>query len=70
MIAAITAGGRVEGELANAIGTHVKALAHVGGRSLLDAATAAARGAGALRVAVIGGAEVRAQHTEAVDVFI
>lgn len=70
MIAAITAGGRVDGELAAAIGTSVKALARVGAATLVDAAIAAARDAGASRIAVIGGAEVRAHCSGAVDAVI
>jgi CTP:molybdopterin cytidylyltransferase MocA len=63
MIAAITAGGRVDGALAAAIGTDVKALAPLGGERLVDRSIAAARAAGAARVVVIGGAEIRA-HCE------
>lgn len=57
--AVITAGGRVEGEFARLIGTNVKALAALHGTTLLERAIAAARGAGAERIAVIGGEEVR-----------
>jgi len=56
----ITAGGRVDGELAAAMGTPVKALAFVHGRMMLEAAIDAARGAGAREVTVIGGEEIRA----------
>jgi GTP:adenosylcobinamide-phosphate guanylyltransferase len=70
LIAAITAGGRVDGALAAALGTTVKALARVGTATLLDAAIAAAREAGAKRIAVIGGAEVRAHCSRTVDVVI
>jgi CTP:molybdopterin cytidylyltransferase MocA len=70
MIAAITAGGRVEGELAAALGTSVKALARISGATLLDAAIGAARGAGAQRIAVIGGAEVRAHCVDSVDAVV
>ena len=59
MIAAITAGGRVEGEFARALGTTVKALAPIGGSTPLEAAISVARAAGASRVVVIGGDEVR-----------
>ncbi|MEO6912812.1 MAG: NTP transferase domain-containing protein [Candidatus Baltobacteraceae bacterium] len=58
--ASITAGGRVSGEFARAIGTEVKALARVGSRTMLDRAIDAARNTGALGIAVIGGDEVRA----------
>lgn len=61
----ITAGGRVDGEFAAAIGTPVKALAVIRGRTMLDAAIDAARGAGARDVAVIGGEEIRAARTSA-----
>jgi CTP:molybdopterin cytidylyltransferase MocA len=59
MRAVITAGGLVDGEFADAIGTPVKALAPFGSRTLLDVALAACAGAGIAGVAVIGGAEVR-----------
>lgn len=65
MQAVITAGGRVDGEFAAAIGTPVKALAVIRGRSMLDAAVDAARGAGASSVVVIGGDEIRAVGTHA-----
>ena len=67
MIAAITAGGRVAGDLARAIGTDVKALAPFGDGTLLDRAIRAAREAGARRIAVIGGDAVRA-HCATCDV--
>jgi GTP:adenosylcobinamide-phosphate guanylyltransferase len=55
LAAAITAGGRVDGAFAAAIGTEVKALAPVGsGRRLIDSSIDAARAAGAARIAVIG----------------
>ena len=60
MRAVITAGGLVEGEFAEAIGTRVKALAPFGSRTLLDVALDACSGAQIEGVAVIGGAEVRA----------
>jgi GTP:adenosylcobinamide-phosphate guanylyltransferase len=70
MIAAITAGGRVGGELARTIGTDVKALARVNGRTLVDVAIAAAKAAGARRIAVIGGAEVREHCAARIDEVI
>jgi CTP:molybdopterin cytidylyltransferase MocA len=70
VIVAITAGGRVAGELAAALGTEVKALARVGNVTLLDAAIVAARDAGAARIAVVGGAAVRAHCAGRVDVVI
>ncbi len=70
MIAAITAGGRIEGELARAIGTTVKALAPIGDSTPLEAAISGARAAGAERIVVIGGAEVRARVGDRVDAVI
>jgi CTP:molybdopterin cytidylyltransferase MocA len=67
VIAAITAGGRVSGELGAAIGTEVKALAPIHGGRLVDAAIDAARGSGARRVVVIGGDAVRAYCGGRVD---
>ena len=55
----ITAGGRVDAKFAAEIGTEVKALANIGGRSLLERAVVAAREAGAQTVSVVGGREVR-----------
>jgi len=69
MNAVITAGGRVAGEFARAIGSPVKALARIGGSSLLERAISSARGAGATRVAVVGGDEVRASGAQ-IDLFI
>jgi len=60
MRAVITAGGLVEGEFAEAIGTRVKALAPFSTGTLLDVVLDACAGAGIDGVAVIGGAEVRA----------
>lgn len=60
MHAVITAGGRVDGDFAAAIGTHVKALAPLGSRTLIDAAIGAAREVGVEGIAVVGGPEVRA----------
>lgn len=70
MIAAITAGGRVDGALATALGTQVKALGRIDGTTLLDIAIDAVRAAGASRIAVIGGAEVRAHCASRVDLVI
>jgi hypothetical protein len=65
MRAVITAGGLVDGEFADAIGTRVKALAPfgprpLGSRTLLDVVLDACVGAGIAGTAVIGGGEVRA----------
>ncbi|MBD5632921.1 MAG: nucleotidyltransferase family protein [Candidatus Eremiobacteraeota bacterium] len=70
MIAAITAGGRVEGAFAAALGTPVKALAKFGEGALLDAAIRAAREAGVRRIAVIGGEAVGAHCGDRVDEVI
>jgi GTP:adenosylcobinamide-phosphate guanylyltransferase len=70
MNAVITAGARVDGEFARRIGTAVKALAHVRGRTLLDASIEAARQAGVTRLAVVGGAEVRQACAQSVDAII
>jgi len=63
----ITAGGRVDGEFASFIGTPVKALAPYRASTLLHAAVRAARDAGVERIAVVGGAEVRAACAGLVD---
>ncbi|GAC1393232.1 MAG: hypothetical protein NVSMB31_12390 [Vulcanimicrobiaceae bacterium] len=70
MYAVITAGGRVSGDFAAAIGTPVKALAQIGKCSLLQRAIEAAREAGALEVAVVGGAEVREAASGIIDRLI
>jgi molybdopterin-guanine dinucleotide biosynthesis protein A len=70
VIAAITAGGRVEGELAKAMGTTIKALAPIGTTTPLESAISGARAAGAERVVVIGGDEVRARVGAIVDEVI
>jgi CTP:molybdopterin cytidylyltransferase MocA len=67
VIAVVTAGGRVAGPLAEAIGTDIKALAQIGGRTLLETALVAAREAGARRLLVVGGPAVRAQCGSEVD---
>ena len=68
--AVITAGGRVEGAFAEHIGTRVKALARVKGRTLLECAIDAAREAGATEVAVIGGDEIRQACGPSIDKLI
>lgn len=57
--AVITAGGRVDGEFAQFIGTPVKALAPFGGSTFLGRTILALRSAGVQRIAVVGGGEVR-----------
>ncbi len=63
----VTAGGRIAGRYAEAAGTTVKALVRVGGVTMLDRIVDALRGAGATRVAVVGGDEVRAACDGRVD---
>ncbi|MDQ6929799.1 MAG: nucleotidyltransferase family protein [Candidatus Eremiobacteraeota bacterium] len=70
MHAVITAGGRVTGDFAAQIGTHVKALAKFGGTTLLERAIAAARSVGVEQLAVVGGEEVREHAGNLIDVFI
>jgi GTP:adenosylcobinamide-phosphate guanylyltransferase len=65
--AVVTAGGRIDGEYARLAETTVKALALVRGVSMLDRILDALRGAGATRIAVVGGAEVRAACGERVE---
>ncbi|MEO6836114.1 MAG: nucleotidyltransferase family protein [Candidatus Tumulicola sp.] len=59
MKAVITAGGRVGEPYSSAAGTDVKALARVRGATMLDRSIDALRGAGAVRIAVVGGSAVR-----------
>jgi len=68
--AVITAGGRVQGEFARAIGTDVKALAPFGGSTFLARTIDALRGIGVERIAVIGGNEVRAVCAGSVEAVI
>ena len=68
--AVITAGGLVDGDFASRIGTDVKALAPLGQTTLLDLAIDAARGAGAQRIAVVGGEAVRERFDSKVDHII
>jgi len=70
MIAAILAGGRVDGALAAELGTSVKALGRIGRGTLLDAAIGAARVFDIERIVVIGGSEVRAYCAGTVDAVI
>jgi CTP:molybdopterin cytidylyltransferase MocA len=68
--AVITAGGRIEGAFAQAAGTNVKALAPVGGSTMLERVIDALRGAGASEIAVVGGEDVRAAARRHVDRLI
>jgi CTP:molybdopterin cytidylyltransferase MocA len=68
--AVITAGGRIDGAFAEAAGSSVKALAPVRGRTMLARMIESLRSAGATRIAVIGGDEVRAACAALVDRFV
>lgn len=70
MNAVITAGARVDAEFAARIGTSVKALARIGGRTMLASVIHAARDAGVTRLAVVGGSEVRKACAPEADAFI
>jgi GTP:adenosylcobinamide-phosphate guanylyltransferase len=70
LYAVITAGGRVDGTFAQAIGTDVKALAPVGSRCLIDAAIEAARGIGVEAIAVVGGDAVREHCGSRVELIV
>lgn len=70
MRAVITAGGRLEAEYADAAGTIVKALAPVRGVTMLDRIIDALRGAGATRIAVVGGEEVRSACAHRVEAVV
>jgi len=65
--AVVTAGGRIDGPYARAAGTTVKALVRVRGRTLLERAIAAVRGAGIGRIAVVGNDDVASACRDAVD---
>ena len=66
----ITAGGRIDGAFAARAGTSLKALAAIRGVTPLASAIAAARGAGAKRIAVIGDDEIRRACYNDVDAVI
>lgn len=68
--AVITAGGRVDGEFAGVLGTPIKALAPFGNATLLQITIDALRGAGAGRIAVVGGADVRSACSGSIEQFI
>ncbi|MBV8343635.1 MAG: NTP transferase domain-containing protein [Candidatus Eremiobacteraeota bacterium] len=70
MKAVITAGGRIDGAFAEAAGTRVKALAPVHGRTMLARMIESLRAAGASRIAVVGGEEVRAASASQIDRFV
>jgi CTP:molybdopterin cytidylyltransferase MocA len=68
--AVVTAGGRIDGAFAAAAGPRVKALAPVRGSTMLQRVIDALRSAGAERVAVVGGDEVRAACGTEVERFV
>jgi CTP:molybdopterin cytidylyltransferase MocA len=70
MKAVITAGGRITGEYARETGTSVKALVKVRGVTMLERIVDALRGAGATRIAVVGGEEVRAACNGRVELVV
>lgn len=67
MRAVITAGAPIDGEYAREAGTSIKALAPVRGKTMLARAVEAARGAGIVQIAVIGGDEIRAAFADRVE---
>jgi GTP:adenosylcobinamide-phosphate guanylyltransferase len=67
MKAVITAGGRIDGPFARDAGTNVKALAPIRGATMLARIVGALRANGATRIAVVGGSEVRAACSGAVE---
>lgn len=70
MNAVITAGGVISGDYAKLAATHLKALVQIRGATMLAHAIDAARGAGAQRIAVVGGDEVRRSCETMVDKVI
>ena len=70
MKAVITAGGRIAGEYAREAGTTVKALVRVRGVTMLERIVTALRGAGATRIAIVGGEEVRAACGDRVELVV
>lgn len=70
MKAVITAGGRIDGAFAEAAGTHVKALANLRGMTMLARVVESLRACGATRIAIVGGAEVRAAFESQVESIV
>ena len=70
MKAVITAGGRIDGEFAEAARTSVKALAPVRGETMLARMVSALRAAGVDEIAVVGGGDVRAACSATIDRFV
>ena len=67
--AVVTAGGRVDGAFARAIGTDVKALAPLGSGRLIDPVLGALRGCGIDAIALVGGPEI-ASHVRSANVTL
>lgn len=67
MKAVVTAGGIAGGAFSEAAGTPVKALAPVRGAPMLDTVLSALRDAGADRIALVAGPEVRRRYAERVE---
>ena len=70
MKAVVTAGGRIDGAFAQAAGTHVKALANLRGMTMLARVVDSLRACGATRIAIVGGAEVRAAFESRVESIV
>ncbi len=70
MKAVITAGGRIDGAFAEAAGTDIKALANLRGTTMLARIVESLRGCGAKRIAIVGGAEVRAAFESRVESIV
>jgi GTP:adenosylcobinamide-phosphate guanylyltransferase len=70
MKAVITAGAYIDGDFAAAAGTRVKALAPVGGVTMLQRMIDSLRSVGVQRIAVVGGDEVRRACETRVERFV
>lgn len=70
MKAVITAGGRIDGAFAQAAGTQVKALANLRGMTMLGRVVESLRACGVTRIAIVGGAEVRAAFASQVEAIV
>jgi GTP:adenosylcobinamide-phosphate guanylyltransferase len=68
--AVITAGGRIDGAFAEAARTDVKALAIVRGATMLEHVVNSLRACGATRIAIVGGAGVRAAFESRVEAIV
>ncbi|HEY1882137.1 MAG TPA: NTP transferase domain-containing protein [Candidatus Cybelea sp.] len=70
MKAVITAGGRIDGAFAQVAGTQVKALANLRGMTMLERVVESLRACGVTRIAIVGGAEVRASFASRVEAIV